>query len=84
MARSAQPADTESVQILWFTPIPPISGYVAACAGPVEVVDCRRGDRVLPDRQRILRVRSLGTGNECWAFLAELVVDVRAELDLVA
>ena len=52
-----------------------MTGPVIACAGPVEFVDGRRGDCVLPDRRRIYRVRSVKTGAQCWAYLGELFVE---------
>lgn len=62
------------MEIVLFTPIPPVSGPVTACTGAVELVDDGRYDCVLPDRQRIYRVRSVETGVECWAYLGELLV----------
>lgn len=61
-----------------FTPLPPVSGRVTACAGLVEVVDDGRTDCVLPDRRRIYRVRSVATGAQCWAYLSELTVELVA------
>ena len=58
-----------------FIPIPPVTAPVTACAGTVEIVDGGRRDYVLPDRRRVYRVRSVATGAECWAYLAELVVE---------
>jgi hypothetical protein len=55
--------------------MPPVTNPVTACAGAVEIVDGGRHDYVLPDRRVVCRVRSLRTGAECWAYLAELVVE---------
>lgn len=74
MAPDGVRAQTEGVEIVLFTPLPPVSGQVTACAGTVEFVDEGRHDCVLPDRRRICRVRSVETGVECWAYLGELTV----------
>ena len=74
MAADTGRAHTEVVEIVLFSPWPPVSGHVTACAGTVEFVDDGRHDCVLPDRRRICRVRSVETGVECWAYLDELTV----------
>ena len=74
MARPSTLPQTEVVEILTFTPRPPVSRPVIACAGPVELVDGGRCDCLLPDHRRIHRVRSIETGAECWAYLGELMV----------
>jgi hypothetical protein len=72
---SASPlSQTGVVEILTFTPRPPVSGPVIACAGTVELVDGARCDCLLPDHRRIHRVRSVETGAECWAYLGEIMV----------
>lgn len=74
MARWSTVPQTGGVEILTFTPRPPVSGPVTACAGTVELVDGGRCDCLLPDHHRIYRVRSLRTGGECWAYIGELTV----------
>jgi hypothetical protein len=74
MVRLHPVPQTWVVEILTFTPRPPVSGPVIACAGTVELVDGARCDCSLPDHRRIYRVRSVETGAECWAYLGELMV----------
>jgi hypothetical protein len=74
MVRPNTLSQTEVVEILTFTPRPPVSGPVIACAGTVELVDGARCHCILPDHRRIYRVRSVETGAECWAYLGELMV----------
>ena len=74
MVRPNALAQTWVVEILTFTPRPPVSRPVIACAGTVELVDGARCHCLLPDHRRIYRVRSVATGAECWAYLGEIMV----------
>ena len=64
------------MQGLTFTPSTEVCLRVSACAGPVELVEETQDRCVHADRSRIYRVRSLLTGDTCWAYLTELTIQV--------
>lgn len=66
---------TGHMQVITFTPSPPVCRPVVACAGPVEFVDEGHDRSLFRERNRIYRVRSLRTGAQCWAYIDELTVD---------